>query len=92
MRKVGCEGLDAILLTHWHTDHVGGVIDVLQALNGQSIPVFKRVSPCVSYQNEAGKLIRDREVSDAHVIDRPSLSSCGFCLGDGGYSNTSTMS
>ncbi|CAN0504570.1 unnamed protein product, partial [Scytosiphon promiscuus] len=43
MRKVGCEGLDAILLTHWHEDHVGGVIDVLKAFKGQSIPVFKRV-------------------------------------------------
>eukprot|EP00904_Undaria_pinnatifida_P001478 jgi/Undpi1/11330/HiC_scaffold_30.g13628.m1 len=41
MRKVGCEGLDAILLTHWHADHVGGVADVLQALNGQNIRVFK---------------------------------------------------
>lgn len=53
MRKVECEGLDAILLTHWHTDHVGGVIDIRQALKGQSIPVFKRVSPRVSCQSEA---------------------------------------
>ncbi|CAM9224971.1 unnamed protein product [Laminaria digitata] len=62
MRKVGCEGLDAILLTHWHTDHVGGVIDVLQALNGQSIPVFKRTGPkaeAFDYEGiEDGQLFR----------------------------------
>lgn len=45
MQKVGCEGLDAILLTHWHADHVGGINDVLNALGGQNIPVFKRVRP-----------------------------------------------
>ena len=41
---MGCEGLDAILLTHWHADHVGGVKDIHKALGGQSIPVYKRVS------------------------------------------------
>lgn len=44
MREVGCEGLDAILLTHWHLDHVGGVKDILKALGDPSIPVFKKVS------------------------------------------------
>lgn len=44
MREVGCEGLDAILLTHWHADHVGGVDDILKALGGPTIPVFKKVS------------------------------------------------
>eukprot|EP00752_Nemacystus_decipiens_P016455 g14710.t1 len=44
MRQVGCETLDAILLTHWHADHVGGVEDIRKALGG-GIPVFKRRSP-----------------------------------------------
>lgn len=43
MREVGCQTLDAILLTHWHADHVGGVADIQLALGG-AIPVFKRVS------------------------------------------------
>ncbi|CAN0424610.1 unnamed protein product [Ascophyllum nodosum] len=42
MGEMGCEGLDAILLTHWHADHVGGVKDIHKALGGQSIPVYKR--------------------------------------------------
>lgn len=43
MREVGCQTLDAILLTHWHADHTGGVNDILKALGGD-IPVFKWVS------------------------------------------------
>lgn len=86
MRKVGCEGLDAILLTHWHEDHVGGVADVLRALNGQSIPVFKRVSRRVSCRNEAQKMVPYEigRVPTRYVFDKPSLSSCSFCLGDRG--------
>jgi len=29
MKKVGCESISAILLTHWHIDHVGGVPKIL---------------------------------------------------------------
>lgn len=43
MKEVGCETLDAILLTHWHADHVGGVEDIRKTLGGV-IPVYKRVS------------------------------------------------
>ncbi|CAN0246748.1 unnamed protein product [Ectocarpus fasciculatus] len=44
MRQAGCETLDAILLTHWHADHVGGVNDIRKALGG-NIPVFKKFCP-----------------------------------------------
>lgn len=44
MREVGCEGLEAILLTHWHEDHTGGVEDILKRLGNSKIPIFKRVS------------------------------------------------
>eukprot|EP00903_Cladosiphon_okamuranus_P009331 g8899.t1 len=44
MKEVGCQTLDAILLTHWHADHVGGVEDIRHALGGV-IPVFKRRIP-----------------------------------------------
>ncbi|CAN0534860.1 unnamed protein product, partial [Ectocarpus sp. 8 AP-2014] len=27
-RTIRCEMLDAILLTHWHADHVGGVSEI----------------------------------------------------------------
>lgn len=50
MREVGCQTLDAILLTHWHADHVGGVADICNALGGV-IPVFKRVSH-ITYRYE----------------------------------------
>lgn len=43
MREVGCEGLEAIVLTHWHVDHTGGVLDIVKALKQGDIPIFKRV-------------------------------------------------
>ncbi|CAN0082693.1 unnamed protein product [Ectocarpus sp. 8 AP-2014] len=46
MKQAGCEMLDAILLTHWHADHVGGVSEIRKALGGD-IPVFKKFCPRV---------------------------------------------
>ncbi|CAN0551672.1 unnamed protein product [Ectocarpus sp. 12 AP-2014] len=46
MKQAGCEMLDAILLTHWHADHVGGVSEIRKALGG-NIPVFKKFCPRV---------------------------------------------
>lgn len=44
MQQVGCKGLEAILLTHWHEDHTGGVLDVTNALGDANIRIYKRVS------------------------------------------------
>ncbi|CBJ48492.1 conserved unknown protein [Ectocarpus siliculosus] len=46
MKQAGCEMLDAILLTHWHADHVGGVSEIRKALGG-NISVFKKFCPRV---------------------------------------------
>eukprot|EP01046_Picozoa_sp_COSAG06_P038950 COSAG06_NODE_4549_length_4156_cov_5.190781_2_plen_579_part_00 len=44
MARVGCEGLSAILITHMHGDHTGG-IDTLQKEFGPGIPVLKGPAP-----------------------------------------------
>eukprot|EP01043_Picozoa_sp_COSAG02_P035257 COSAG02_NODE_2513_length_8624_cov_15.389443_1_plen_547_part_00 len=44
MKQVGCEGLCAILITHTHGDHTGG-IDALQEEFGPGIPVLKGPVP-----------------------------------------------
>jgi endoribonuclease LACTB2 len=42
MQEVGCSELAAIICTHYHADHVGGVGDILKRFKGSSIPVYKR--------------------------------------------------
>ena len=41
MQQSGCHTLSAVLLTHWHHDHTGGLQDVLQHFSPQPIPVYK---------------------------------------------------
>ena len=36
----GVDGLDALILTHWHNDHIGGAIDVLE-----NFPVLNVIMP-----------------------------------------------
>lgn len=35
-------GLQAILITHWHPDHIYGIKDVLKLVQRQDLPVYKR--------------------------------------------------
>lgn len=40
MRETGCEDLEAILCTHRHYDHIGGLESIYEAL-GRQVPTFK---------------------------------------------------
>ncbi|MBR2043738.1 MAG: MBL fold metallo-hydrolase [Clostridia bacterium] len=40
LKKNGVNGIDALILTHWHDDHIGGAVDVLE-----NFPVLNVVMP-----------------------------------------------
>lgn len=37
MREAGCTGLDAIVITHWHWDHVGGIPGVVSRVSAGGV-------------------------------------------------------
>jgi ribonuclease/clavin/mitogillin len=46
MAKSSCQHLSAILCTHWHHDHTGGLKDILPVLktkDGDQVPVYKHI-------------------------------------------------
>mmetsp|Transcript_5385 Transcript_5385/g.9400 ORF Transcript_5385/g.9400 Transcript_5385/m.9400 type:complete len:327 (+) Transcript_5385:183-1163(+) len=46
MSQVGCTGIEAIIVSHWHFDHLGGVPSVVEAFSeagASPIPVYKYI-------------------------------------------------
>jgi glyoxylase-like metal-dependent hydrolase (beta-lactamase superfamily II) len=51
MKDEGIEGLDGILITHWHHDHIGGIDHVRKRFG--NIPVHKMVLPSLGARDAA---------------------------------------
>ncbi|MEE0840253.1 MAG: MBL fold metallo-hydrolase [Acutalibacteraceae bacterium] len=47
LKKFGVTGIDALVLTHWHSDHIGGVKDVID-----EFPVLNVVAPSLPDKSE----------------------------------------
>ncbi len=67
--KAGCKGIEGIVLTHAHPDHIGGVNQVRDHF-GSGIPVYKRPWPKTEGLSGPGG-----EVSDTPLEDPDSLAS-----------------
>ncbi len=46
LKKFGVTGIDALVLTHWHSDHIGGVTEIIDEL-----PVLNVVAPSLPDKN-----------------------------------------
>ncbi len=58
--------IGAVICTHWHPDHVGGLSDVLTDVVGSSIPAFKLKRPDLASDQWADKFTF---VEDGHVFE-----------------------
>ncbi|CAM9408657.1 unnamed protein product [Chrysoparadoxa australica] len=77
MWEIGASHLSAILLTHWHRDHIGGVEEVKEAY-GQKIPVYKReVASCKGKCKFEYKDIEDGQVFKAEGATLQALHTPG---------------
>lgn len=62
MQRAGCEGLEGIVLTHSHVDHVGGVRSVLERFG--ELPVWKLPAP----ELDAPYGVSPRALGDGDVV------------------------
>ncbi len=74
MEKEACSELEAILLTHHHHDHIGGVEEVLKQF-GSTLPVYKMPL-------SEGSAAEDAEAKLKQMVDRAALKRDG-AAGDG---------
>ena len=68
IHRAGCKGIEGIVLTHAHPDHIGGVNQVREHF-GADIPVYKRPWP-----KESGLAGPGGEVSDTPLDDPDALA------------------
>ena len=71
MREVGCERLKAVVCTHWHPDHVGGLAALRRAL-GERTPAYKRIRRREGETDEVDGTTSARayvDVQDGDVIE-----------------------
>jgi len=57
MQSVGCTGLQEIIITHWHYDHLGGVPSIVERF-GPRVPVRKFI-PQIKEELKPGEASRD---------------------------------
>uniref|UniRef100_A0A0N5AMR1 Beta-lactamase-like protein 2 homolog n=1 Tax=Syphacia muris TaxID=451379 RepID=A0A0N5AMR1_9BILA len=77
--------ISAIICTHWHDDHVGGIKDVKDKISGNDIPVYKFKNPNGREDDSVYKYIEDGAIikvpgttlrviaSPGHTMDHISL-------------------
>lgn len=82
MRQSGCERLEAILITHWHHDHTGGLADLLTYFASPSSSASSRssspVSPIASSGSSLGSTASTEDSSPASSTYSSSSSSASL--------------
>jgi glyoxylase-like metal-dependent hydrolase (beta-lactamase superfamily II) len=63
LERAGCEGIEAVVLTHGHADHIGGVRSVLDRFG--EVPVWKR--PWPAFDERRGLALR--EIDHGSVVE-----------------------
>jgi ribonuclease/clavin/mitogillin len=83
MQSSGCAGIEGIVISHWHHDHLGGVRQVQQAL-GPDIPVYKYMpeQPEEAYGGEGSKSVPEMWPLDKFtpLVDKQRVATQGATL------------